>query len=63
MTQRTIRVLAVAAFCGSMAFAGTFTFNGVFTQDDQRASFAVILNSPQQVTLLTTQYANGGFAP
>lgn len=46
-----------------MALAGTFTFNGVFTQDDQRASFAVILNSPQQVTLLTTQYANGGFAP
>ena len=47
----------------SLASADTFNFNGSFTQDDNQASFLMILNSPQVVTIETTSYASGGFAP
>ena len=48
---------------GSVASAATFMFSGVFTQDDNQAYFMMTLNSPQAVTIQTTSYATGGFAP
>jgi hypothetical protein len=48
---------------GSIAAAGTFTFNGSFFQDDNQASFNIVLNSPGTVTITTSSYASGGFAP
>jgi len=55
-------VLAVLG--GAVASAGTtFIFNGIFTQDDQQAAYTIVLNTPQVVTIETTSYANGGFAP
>ena len=45
------------------ASASTIYFSGTFTQDDNQASFLVTLNTPRAVTIQTTSYANGGFAP
>lgn len=53
----------LALLSAALGSANTFDFNGTFTQDDNQASFLMILNSPQIVTIQTTSYANGGFAP
>jgi hypothetical protein len=54
----------ISLFIGSsVASANIFNFNGTFTRDDDQASFLMVLNAPQNVTIETTQYANGGFAP
>jgi hypothetical protein len=47
----------------SLASATTFNFSGTFTQDDEHATFVMTLASPGAVTIATTSYANGGFAP
>jgi hypothetical protein len=61
---RNTRILASLLACGvHAACASTFSFNGVFGADDQQASFNLVLNSPGAITIQTTSYATGGFAP
>jgi len=39
------------------------TFSGIFSADDDQAAFLFSLNSPAVVTIVTSSYAAGGFAP
>lgn len=65
--MRVLRCLfmggVVALFCWSTASANTFNFGGAFTEDDQQAAFTLVLNAPSVITIQTSSYANGGFAP
>jgi hypothetical protein len=59
-----IGLAVVLIACGAhTASAGTYIFTGVFATDDQQASFNLLLDSPGILTIQTTSYANGGFAP
>jgi hypothetical protein len=63
-TSRLGAVVGLLLAGGSSTRASTiFDFSGTFSEDDDQASFVITLLSPQTVTILTTSYANGGFAP
>ncbi len=51
------------AVCSSTRAGSIFDFSGTFSEDDDHASFVITLLSPQTITILTTSYASGGFAP
>lgn len=64
MLQRLTRSIFTLVFILPVtSYASNFSFNGTFTNDDDQASFIFTLANPATVQLLTTSYANGGFAP
>jgi hypothetical protein len=64
LTSRYAAVFGILlSFSGLAKATSNFNFSGTFSQDDNQAAFEITLLSPQVITIFTTSYASGGFAP
>ena len=54
-------LFVILLFASGTCLGGTFT--GVFGQDDEQAQFLLTVPAASTVTMQTTSFANGGFAP
>ncbi len=62
MFSRLLMVILLLAVGTGTAAAETI-LNGTFTADDDEVIFDITLSSPGTITIETTSYADGGFAP
>ena len=57
------RISALGLFLVSLLPAATVSFSGSFLQDDQVATYSLMLAAPATVTVQSNSYASGGFSP
>jgi hypothetical protein len=60
---RMLSLIILMGGCAGWSHGETVIFSGTFQSDDDEAAFTFSVANPETVTLDTTSYATGGFAP
>lgn len=63
MRRFEIGVGALLLFAAPAACSSVFAFSGIFTEDDNLRLISYSVQNTAEVTIFTTSFANGGFAP